>query len=58
MRLFKLGKGDKDIKKEVRLARFMGRIKIKEGFTSVMACLIKGIFVNHLVACFWHFTAD
>lgn len=39
------------------LVRFLNTIHINEGFTKVIVLLINILFLNHLVACFWHFIA-
>ena len=37
--------------------RFLNMLNINEGFIKVLFLLINILFLNHLVACFWHFLA-
>lgn len=57
LRLLKLGKSGSDVKKKLFVARLLSTLHINEGFIKVLVLLINILFLNHLVACFWHFLA-
>jgi len=56
-RLVKLSKSDKDIKRKLTFARILQVFHINEGILNVISLLINILFLNHFVACFWHFIA-